>query len=229
MDRYKVSGEDLRDFYSPETCLSQVFGDIEMDLQAQGRVVCRYILNGMDLSEADESKFAEIELKDVKTLEYLAEKKSSLVGQVLEAWSQAIPEMMISSEKLCQRMRFQGPKGIFKDLHDLLENVEFLISSLSALKTMAGEEMCHSVPKWQETELNSKKTVQESLQAVEKKDFVLLADILEYDLNNVLQAWSECLNVLSIRIQGAKASNATTNTLQHEDGSDIVVRGRVAH
>lgn len=229
MDRYKVSGQDLVDFYSPETCLSQVFGDIEMDLQAQGRVVCRYILNGMDLSESDEARFATTTLKDVQTLEYLAESKKDLVGQVLTAWQEAIPEMMINSEKLSQRMRFQGPKGVFKDLHDLIENTEFLISSVTALKTMVGKDICQSVSNWEKVETLSKSTVNEALNAVEKKDFVLLADILEYDLNTVLQSWAEVLQVLAVRTQGAANSNATVNNLQHEDGSDIVVRGRVAH
>lgn len=229
MDRFKVSGQDLIEFYSADTLLSQVFGDIELDLRAQNRVVCQYILNGLNLSEADEGKFAKTMLKDVKTLEYVAENKSKLVEQVLIAWQQAIPEMMLASEKLCQRMRFQGAKGIFKDIHDLVENVECLISSLMALKEMAGAEICTAIDGWVTAEDNSKKTVFEALHAHENNDFVLLADILEYDLNTVLQQWSDCLGHLAKSLDGAKKADVKKSNPQHEDGSNIAMRERIAH
>lgn len=228
MDRYKVSGADLREFYSAETRLSQVFGDIEHDLQAQNRVVCQFIVNGMKLSETDEGRFAEIELREVETLEYLAENKNKLVGQVLTAWQQAIPELMLASEKLCQRMRFQGPKGIFKDIHDLVENVEHLITSLVSLRTMVSAEMHGRIKGWSAAELNSKKTIVEALTAVEKKDFVLLADILEYDLNTVLQQWADCLSQLAVYVNGSEAEDARAKAEQ-QIRSDSAVRGRIAH
>ncbi len=83
MERYKVSGEDLRNFYDGNISLERVFSDIEKDLQATDQVVCRYILNGLVIAEFEEARFSTVTLDQVETLEYMTENTADLTGQVL--------------------------------------------------------------------------------------------------------------------------------------------------
>lgn len=228
MERFKVSGEELRGFYNnPATPLEEVFMDIEVDLAVNNQVVCRYILNGMEISENDESKFAEVTLDQVETLEYLTENSRDLVGIVLRGWIEALPELQEKTEKLSQRMRTLGLSGLFKPIHDLVQNCEFLIDSVVTMKAMMGPQFVDGVPvDWAPAEQASKKTVTEALRALENKDFVLLADVLEYDLNNVLQMWSQHLKALERSLNGESAG-ATINSDQNR--SDSMGRKRIAN
>jgi hypothetical protein len=203
MERFKVSGQDLRDFYNQTTHLSKVFKDIEQDLRSTNQVVCRYILNGMELEERDELKFAGVTLDQVESLEYLTENARDLASLVISGWIQALPELIKNTEGLSLRVRAQGFNGLLKPIHDLVKNCEFLVESIITLKEMLGDQFLGAAPiDWAIAEQSSKKAVLEALEALTKKDFVQLAEVLEYDLSHALQLWMDTLKVLEKSIHG---------------------------
>lgn len=229
MERYKVTGEELRNFYQGQTELelSRVFNDIENDLKASNQVVCRYIINGLEIKEADEGRFSTISLAEIETLEYMTENSNDLVIDVLRAWIEALPELMEKTESLSKRMRAQGFSGLLKSIHELVQNCEYLIDSVVSLKELFGDRYLVSSPvDWSKAEEQSKKTVLEALRALENKDFVLLADVLEYDLNNVLQMWSEHLQVLEKMLNGEYTGQSVPTK---QVGSDSMGRKRIAN
>lgn len=227
MERFKVSGAELRNFYNGNVDLSRVFNDIENDLRSTNQVVCRYVVNGLEIAEADEAKFGTVSLDQVETLEYLTENSRDLMSAVLRGWLEALPELIQRTENLSQRMRAQGLSGLLKSIHDLVQNCEFLIDSVMSLKELMGDQYQVTSPvNWMKAEGESKKTVLEALRALENKDFVLLADVLEYDLNNVLQMWFEHLQALEKSLNG----EYTGPTIEsNKNGPDLVGRKRLAN
>lgn len=216
MERYKVTGEQLRNFYQTETCLSRVFEDIENDLRDTNAVVCRFIVNGLEVKETDEKRFGSVSLSEVETLEYMTENSDDLVLDVLRAWIDSLPELMEKTEQLSKRMRSQGFSGLLKPIHDLVSNCEYLIDSVMSLKILMGDRYLVASPvDWVKAEQQSKTTVTEALGALENKDFVLLADVLEYDLNNVLQMWKEHLQYLEKALNGDSSNGSTEQSEQN--------------
>ncbi|MFP5519696.1 MAG: hypothetical protein ACLGGX_07315 [Bdellovibrionia bacterium] len=193
MNKFSVSGEDLRNFYDSETILSTVFCDIERELQQDNQVVCQYILNGLKLSEKDEQKFSTLPLSQVQSLEYLAENSNYLTEKVTISWLEALPELIKQAEALALQLREPGKQSPLKNIHTLMENTEYLIGSVATLKTVLGDRIVSGIPSWAKAEALSLQVVREALVALDQKDFVLLADILEYDLVNCLTEWSNAL------------------------------------
>ena len=227
MERFKVTGDELRNFYNNDIDLAKVFTDIENDLRSSNQVVCRYIVNGLEVSESDEARFGTVTLDQIETLEYLTENSEDLVVSVLRGWIEALPELMQRTESLSKRMRVQGFSGLLKSIHDLVQNCEFLIDSVISLKELMGDRYFVSYPLgWSQAEEQSKETVLQALRALENKDFVLLADILEYDLNNVLQMWKEHLQVLEKSLDGEYAGPSVQSK---QTGSNSVGRRRIAN
>jgi hypothetical protein len=230
MERFKVKGQELRDFYQENTNLKRVFSDIENDLRSTNQVVCRYIINGLELDEADELRFSDVSLNEVDTLEYLTENSRDLVGSVLEGWIEALPELMQETDKLSRRMRAQGMSGLFKPIHDLVHNIEFLIDSVVSIKQMLGDHFLASTAlDWDKVEKQSKKTVEEALHALQNKDFVLLADVLEYDLINALQMWQQHLQILERSSHGEHAGSSVHESESQHSGSNPMGRKRFAN
>lgn len=207
MERYKVSGEELREFYKEDISLARVFADIEKDLESTDKVVCQFIVNGLELSEKDESKFSEVRLNDVTTLEYLTESSEDIVGVVIRGWIEALPELIQNTELLASKVRTQGFNGLLKSIHDLLMNCEFLLDSTITIKTLMTDESVEAGIKWFEVEKVSKETLQQSLNSLENNDFVLLADVLEYDLNHMLQLWLEELQKMEKIVNGEQRTD----------------------
>ncbi|KYG69447.1 hypothetical protein AZI87_09710 [Bdellovibrio bacteriovorus] len=227
MERFKVSGQELRDFYKENIVLGKVFTDIENDLRSTNQVVCRYIVNGLEINETEEARFATVPLEQIDTLEYLTENSRDLTSIVLKGWIDALPELIQSTENLAKRMRVQGLSGLLKPIHDLVQNCEFLIDSTMTVKEMMGDQFLVSSPvDWFKAEQASKNTVLQALRALENKDFVLLADVLEYDLNNVLQMWLDHLRVLEKSLNGEYTGS---HIHSEQTGSHPVDRKRLAN
>ncbi|NUN04129.1 MAG: hypothetical protein HUU57_00080 [Bdellovibrio sp.] len=227
MERFKVSGEDLRNFYQDNIELKRVFSDIERDLRSENQVVCRYIVNGMEVAESEEVRFSTVKLSDIETLEYVTENSRDITSIVLKGWIEALPELIQQTENLSKRMRAQGFSGLFKAIHDLVQNCEYLIDSTITIKAMMGDQFQGSGPvDWYKAEEASKKTVTEALRALENKDFILLADVLEYDLNNVLQMWLDHLRVVEKSLHGEYAG---PNINAEQAGSYSMGRKRIAN
>lgn len=205
MDRFKITGDKLVNFYDNETKLMQVFKDIEMDLKATNQVVCQYIINGKEISESDEGQFHEMSLTEVKTLEYLSENIGELLIDVLEGWLDAFPEMIGHTEKISSQIRFDGVQKSFKNIQVLLENYEYLISSIISIKGLVGNSAAAGLSMLFEAEEKTKVTLSEAIVAIEKKDFVCLADIVEYELITSLQIWEKLLSDLLIVLKGEKS------------------------
>lgn len=187
MDRFRVTGDELRNFYPVETKLSRVFGQIEKELQQEGRVVCRFVVNGLDLSEKDEHRFAEMTLNEVQTLEYLSESKSTLTREVLKGWIQSVPELTQAAEELSSRILAGKSEGLIKSVHDLVENFEFLLGSAIAILKLEGRKdpEAEAGPLIESTQ----SAISEAVRHLEKRDFVQLAQVIEYDFTHHLEVW----------------------------------------
>jgi hypothetical protein len=217
VDRFKVSGQELCQHYNETTTLSRVFNDIERELKANSQVVCQFIVNGLALKEDDEEKFLGIQLKDVTTLEYLAENTKTLVEGVLGGWGDALPELIQKADSLCGEIRKNGIQHKLRDVRDLVDNCQFLISSIISLKTILGDSVIASQPKWDQAETWTQATLVQALEAFEKKDFVLLADVVEYDLNHGLQLWLEILVSVESIYTGKPRNPRTKNSTHSVD------------
>lgn len=228
MERFSVSGDDLRNFYNSNIPLAKVFADIENDLRASNQVVCQYILNGLEIQEHEEEKFSKVPLNEVVTLEYLAENSHDITKIVVKGWLDALPELIQKTEQLAQRVRNQGFQGALRDIHELVKNCQFLVESVLAIKETMGDQFFAAglVHGWRKAELESKRTVLNTLKAFENKDFVQLAEVLEYDLNNVLQMWFDHLKMLEKSIDGEYAGPEFDSG---SDGADSMGRRRIAN
>lgn len=205
MDRFKITGDKLVNFYDDGTKLVQVFKDIELDLKATNQVVCQYIINGKEISELDETAYQEMALSEIQTLEYLSENINELMIDVLEGWLGAFPEMIGHTEKISNQIRFAGVQKSFKNIQVLLENYEYLISSIISIKSLVGDSAAAGLAMLCDAEEKTKATLSEAITAIEKKDFVCLADIVEYELITSLQIWEKLLADLLIVLKGEKS------------------------
>lgn len=217
MERYRVTGDELRAHYRGGASLRDVFGDIERELKTDRRVVCQYIVNGLAVEEKDESRFAEFRLEQVESLEYLSETTETLLVDVLAGWLQAIPELQKGAENLAARLRAGGTTGVLKSMHDLVENCKFLAGSIQSARTLIGDSAGADLVGSERIEGHVNTALREALRHVESQDFVQLAEVLEYDLNHGLEQWAGLLRNLRARLQNRGETNHVGGTAHSMD------------
>ncbi|MCB0370977.1 MAG: hypothetical protein KDD45_16540, partial [Bdellovibrionales bacterium] len=170
-----------------------------------------------------------MQLSQVETLEYLSEDINELLVDVMKGWLDAFPEMIENTEKISNQIRFSGVQSAFKKIEVLIENYEYLISSIISIKNLIGDSAAAGLAHLSLAEEKTKSMLSEALMAVEKKDFVCLADIIEYELITSLQNWEKLLLDLLNLLNGEKAVDNRARQDRYKIISSFTSRGRMAN
>jgi hypothetical protein len=204
MTKTVVTKNDILERYSPIQDLGTLFKTLEAEFLQKGEVICQFRLNGMTLSETDESRLAEIHIHEVEKIEIDSENPTTLLFGLLDNWIKELPELIKNTDELSKTIRFNGIEGHLKSLVDLIDSCQFLMDSLVGLQSIIKSDLIDK-NEWKKAEEMTVRAIGESIRAFEIKDFVLLAEILEYDLAHSLQIWTEQL----VRVEeGLKEENA---------------------
>lgn len=173
--------------------LQQLIGQIEGQARGRGRVVCGISVNGMKLSEQDEMRLAETELKDIDFIEVETEDPVHLVRSTLESQLALINEIERVGLACSNAFRGLDLSQAESLLLSLLDGCRWLTDSLMALRGAEAWWETNETDRvhWGHAENEFRRVTKEVLGAVEAKDFILLADLLEYDLANSLGQWRD--------------------------------------
>jgi len=190
MNRTTFSLEQILNEFPEVENLGDLFRRVENKLASQGQIVCRFCVNDLDLSEGDESRIALAPIDEIKTLAVESESPVALLFKLIQNWIEELPTLIQSADKLAKDIRFEGIEGKLKSFIDLVDSCQFLIESLMNLESILKKESAN-LDHWQKNKTLTARAIGNALQAFEKKDFVQLSEVLEYDLGNSLQEWLE--------------------------------------
>ena len=200
MTKTKITRFDIADCYPQAEDLGQLIKALENEFSQRGEVICHFTLNGMSLSEADEKRLAGIGLHDIEFLEVQSESPKALMFGILENWGLELPKLIENAENLARSIKFEGIEGKLRSFVDLLDSCQFLMDSLRSLESVVTDTP-HGLETWLAAEKVTATAIGETLKAFEKKDFVLLADVLEYDLPHSLQVWLDQILTLNQKLR----------------------------
>lgn len=200
MNKIEWNTSQITSEFSSAENLGQLLRQIEARLTSEGQVVCRFHVNGLSLNEADEEKFAGMPLQEISVLQVESEQPSELLLGVLKNWISELPEVIAQADKLAQEIKFKGVEGHLKSFVDLIDTTQFLIDSILSLQGVINYPEFKSKG-WVENEMLTAQATGDALRAFESKDFVLLAEILEYDLGHALQTWQDLLTSMQTKMK----------------------------
>ena len=172
-----------------------------------GEVICQFKLNGMTLSESDEKRLSEIKLDEIEVIEVESQSPQALLFNLLDNWTRELPVLMQNTDELAKEIKFSGIEGHLKSFVDLLDTCQFLTESLISLESIIKKSTI-SQGQWRQAEELTARAIGQALKTFEMKDFVLLSEILEYDLGHALQIWFEEIKRLSQTLKDENAKDA---------------------
>lgn len=174
--------------------LEDVVGAIEQNAESEGKVVCRVIVNDMKFNEEDEIKFGQTLIKEVQKLSVELESTDKLVSETLISLKQGLGAIRDRSVQAADLIR-ENPMGKAQyEFSCVMEETNFLMEALTALKPRMVQKD-QSVERWAAAEAKSRAMIRELLQAFERQDFILVSDVLEYEMYNLMEAWLEVIDI----------------------------------
>lgn len=192
----RIGAEQLATEYGACENLGQVVSAIEQSVKSQGRVVCAITVNGLRLSEADEARLALTALHDLQMVELETEEPINLVESTLTSQIHLAGELervaLLNAEAF-RRLDLQPAQTM---LVNLLDGCRWFTDGLVAIKAAPPELFSRPLDQnqWHLSEVEFRRVIGEILAAVDRRDFNLIADLLEYDLGNSLERWRALLS-----------------------------------
>lgn len=198
---------EIQSTFADKLNLQEIIVSIEGELWNRGHVVCEVHVNGMYLSEEDESRMAETTVAEIQSLEVRTRTPQDLIRESLDSLTQLLPWVRDSSLRLADELRLKKFLSLESDLKNVLEATTWVTDALNLLKPtivrLSGDDEFEQ--HWRNLEDGYGKVVREMLIAFEKLDWILLGDILEYDLSSCMNDWLELLgrcDKITLRTQG---------------------------
>jgi hypothetical protein len=182
------SDDDLQEAFSHCITLDDVIRSVEKAASDVGQVVCSIKVNGMKLTEKDELILAHTERVSIKELSVELQDPVELVAKTLKSLRDGMTAIRDRAVQLADEFRAGEFAIAQRGFSSIMEQTQYTMDALRALKPRLKRSE-NAVSVWSAAEIQSQNMIQELMQAYAHKNYVLLADVLEYELYNTMQAW----------------------------------------
>jgi len=194
MSHLSLNQHELLQVFGPDSDLKYIINHYEEEFQKKGEVICRIHLNDLNLSEDDESRLKDTPISEIKTLAVDTENPLHLFDDVLKYWTKHLPNLIDSSDKLAQSLRFKSIDQSAVELSKFIDHCHLLVNSLNSINSLCQHRSITLPSRWITSELKLWKAFNELLDNFNNKNTTIMADIIEYDLGDSLQTWFEVLS-----------------------------------
>jgi hypothetical protein len=180
-----------------ESCesLGDIITRIESDLSSTGQVVCEIAVNGVVLSEGDEVKFAQSPRQSIHDLQIKSNTPSSLIDSALASALEFGPRLIQSCLATAETFRTIRLGDAHRSFKEMVEGTQWLVETLVHVRGAASNtgQPIGFAERWLEAEIALNHAMKEVADAYAKNDWVLVADLLEYEITGTLEIWMQAI------------------------------------
>ncbi|MFN8791741.1 MAG: hypothetical protein ACK5Y2_09850 [Bdellovibrionales bacterium] len=192
METYRITKSDIAELFEPGARVADLFQWLEKDFNTQKKLVCQFIINGQELSESEELDWAAKPFEMINSLDVRVQDEKSLVLDVIQAWIEAIPELVDFIEKKLTTTHEGVRKFRVEDIFEFIDQQESFVESMMSIK-IALKRLKIPSAGWDQAEKELHAYVSQCVKHLESKNFVQLIETLEYDGAHNLETWRQLL------------------------------------
>ncbi len=177
--------------------VGELISSIESFFSKRGELVCEITINGLVLSEKHENQMQGNTIDFVKEVTIKSNTQEKLTAESIESLKEilaSLEEEYIVASEFFRMMEFKGKgqekfDGAVKKTQLALDLNSYMVQTAKAASI--GTE-------WQSIRDRFLKICHETHDAFQKKDYILVSDLLEYEFTNFLQNWRAWISSVKI-------------------------------
>lgn len=182
--------------------LAQTLGDLIEAVSkwavSKGRVVCSITVNGIKLrDEEEEKKFSAMKTVEIQEFKIETQTPEALLDESLISCYDHLLRLIEVYEKTAYLFRIQDIAYADKYHETALKGFYHFFEHISNYAVVYTSLRGELTATWKELESKLPAVLSQVLAAYEKKDYHLVADLLEYDLLELLEKWKKEIATLS--------------------------------
>lgn len=157
----------------------------------QGRVVCSITVNGVRLREYEEEKFSKTKLNEIQEVKVESETPQNLLDESLMSCREYIEKTAFAFDRIPELLRQNQISYALHYQEVAMEAFSVFYELITHIRVVY-EMRVGTLPKvWEELEEKAPLLLSQVVEAYEKKDYQLAADILEYDVAQTFNTWRD--------------------------------------
>lgn len=162
--------------------------DIDKKMKSEGLVPLRLLVNHQEIEIPEEQGILEV-ISDLKIvvedLEIWFDSKTELQRKVLRAWMDALPKLIAACDDIATQAKSKSVDPPLSKISEIIEGCYFFVETLSGLQipeTFPREPLRLKVQILLQA-------LDEAAGYLERRDFLNLSDVFEYDVAQNLSDW----------------------------------------
>jgi len=179
--------------------LIDILSDLNEQVLGEDRVIGEVKINGQVYVLADMGPAEDMAREDIQTLEVDTIAARDMALHFLSNGPEYLRAIIASTEQVSELFRVADEKDANEQYVHTLESLQLFMQVLHSSREALGLDFARIQVEGGAVEQRLERLsvlIQEMLSAQEQEDWVLLADILQYDLGEELTGWSKVLPVL---------------------------------
>jgi hypothetical protein len=183
--------------------LAQVIDQLEKEISARGEVICEIAINGVLLEDGDEARMAERPRQAIEEIAIRTDRPENLIRQAMQSTHSFIPLLTEASLSTAHSFRDGRWQQAAEQFREAIEGCHWFVETLLHARGAASGtgQPVRGAERWHEAEKMLFRVVQELTEAYDRKDYVLTADLLEYELTAALEMWEPVIRQQSSWVQ----------------------------
>jgi hypothetical protein len=176
--------------------LKEIIARLETDFSLKGEVICEIRVNGILLSEDDEVKFASHPRETIQEISIASNRPGDLISQALASADVFVPELDKACLRTAEKLRGADLPAAQASFRETIEGCQWFVDTLMHVRGAASgiEKPISNPALWFEAEKMITQVIREVSEAYGNEDYVLVADLLEYELTGTLAVWKNVLD-----------------------------------
>jgi hypothetical protein len=151
--------------------------------------VCSVTVNGLNLSEDQEDKFKDTAINEIKDFSIKTQSLKFLLDESIAQCSTFLGSLTLSIETAAQMYRAEDLAAAHRFYSTCIEGAQLFIEMLTHYKiAIRNSGVAYPAP-WKTLEAVTERTLRQILEAYREKNYILVADLLEYELSPILVQW----------------------------------------
>ena len=205
MNDIQWTSDQIANEFTECRTIGELIRRLENMVAARGEVICEIRVNGHLLDEADETKFAQDPCSGISELTVRTDRPEALIHQAMISTLSFIPLLTKASLDTATLFRSGEVGKASEQLEEALEGYQWFVETIHHARGAAsgmGTPVV-GIERWHEAEKVLHKAVSELTTTFDRKDYVIAADVLEYELTAALEMWEPVLRSESERREAA--------------------------
>ncbi|MDZ4678107.1 MAG: hypothetical protein SGI74_11445 [Oligoflexia bacterium] len=186
--------EQLIESYPAALSLKDVLAQFNIEADSDGHVVCEVSVNGIVLDEETEIQFGGNALSEIQTISVKTQDPLILLDESLVSSNEYINRILIALEHSSQLFRSEAIHEAHTYYRGCVEGTQWFIEMITHYKSAYQGLKGTLSANWLELEQAMILVLEQIFDAYKEKNYILVADLLEYDLITIFHRWQQELS-----------------------------------